>query len=53
MTTEGPRLKVDSIGCRGYPILYSDAVPTHLLAEAGRAGAACPTLALRVGKAPG
>ena len=37
----------------GYPILYPESVPAHLLAEARRAAAACPSLALRVGKAPG
>ena len=70
MTAQGPRLKLDPIGCRahglcaellpelvdldewGYPILYPDAIPAHLLAEARRAAAACPTLALRVVKAP-
>jgi len=35
----------------GYPILVSPAVPPALLDHARRAAAACPTLALLVGKA--
>jgi ferredoxin len=34
----------------GYPILPGEAVPPHLLAEARRATAACPALALRLRK---
>jgi ferredoxin len=37
----------------GYPILASAAVPRGLLDHARRAAAACPTLALLVGKATG
>lgn len=33
-----------------YPILSHDPVPPHLLKEAKRAVAACPTLALRLSK---
>jgi ferredoxin len=35
----------------GYPILVSAAVPPHLRAQAKRAAGACPTLALRLGRA--
>jgi ferredoxin len=35
----------------GYPILTSAVVPRHLVDHAKRAAAACPTLALLVGKA--
>ena len=36
----------------GYPILMSAEVPRGLVEHARRAAAACPTLALLVGKAP-
>jgi ferredoxin len=34
----------------GYPILLTDDVPSALQSQARRAAAACPTLALRLGK---
>ena len=36
----------------GYPMLLADTVPEHLLPLARRARDACPTLALRLLKAP-
>jgi ferredoxin len=36
----------------GYPILDARPVPAALLAHARRAAAACPTLALRLDRAP-
>ncbi|WP_370147133.1 ferredoxin [Streptacidiphilus sp. EB129] len=35
----------------GYPIVHSTAVPAELAAHARRAVAACPVLALRLGRA--
>jgi ferredoxin len=37
----------------GYPIIDSRPIPDSLRAHVRRAVAACPTLALRVGDAPG
>lgn len=34
----------------GYPIVLADDVPPHLQAQARRAAASCPTLALRLGR---
>jgi ferredoxin len=36
----------------GYPIIVDQPVPAHLLAHAKRAVAVCPTLALRLQRAP-
>lgn len=36
----------------GYPVIKPDLIPGYLLGHARRATAACPVLALRVGRAP-
>jgi ferredoxin len=37
----------------GYPVVTPELVPPHLLAEARRAAAACPALALRLRQVDG
>jgi ferredoxin len=37
----------------GYPVVTPEPVPPHLLAEARRAAAACPALALRLRQVDG